>query len=761
MVLAVTCRACGARIFSPYLPHVTCPSERSFRCVLSTAVIPVRIAFPLGLLLVWVHCKKMGHPNALYWEWTWTFNRYPPLCTVLQTIFYMTIPQRKDLLGLCRSQTPPIDRSYQRQMLKCLYQRILVPDTPAKGFKNVSLSEMGYSEFVDMHVHLILNHLTASIVALGCRIAPGISESDYQDLVGSAISKEISAAITIQPSAEFNFESIFSSDPSHRYIPFTSRLSSNPLVAIDTHRRLQNVKDRLKNAYLFPTLGSKTVGSVISENFWTDYKSNNLVFKHNDGTENDGVTPTDCYRMYHQTGGYPGGPVELRVAWTYNQLEPRVYYARGGDVMMTSQYVQAIANILVDEFPETHRKNRFMPPTDPLLDGDVEVIYDYQSFTSCLETLVPFLDSLGTFMDDVDVNLVDMNRGVVRSSLGELIRRYNRECNVYASFDASKVLKRPPGEIVMQHTCGMLGVEGNIFFATLLHGLHLRFIAGLNRSKCVGDDARCHTRSEYGVLTTSEQDTLMWRLQGCAPINTDKIGKFEEGIDPDLQAFRYVKRPLRRSGEIMIEGILLSLPTVIYVTGPLDNYHTLHPSSAHPARKTYSQILRFVQELYVHSLKYHESDAWKAIMSHLMYLRRKCLELDPIGKYSAYKTSSHLTNYRFPPKDSWGAVDIDTWIIGDIGIDEMVRFPAMSDPRDGDSCDGRKYSVLVRRGSKARSFLTKLKYLDKIELFEEVSLRSAGPARFSQYLGGNYVPVNEYQIIEDIPAWLSFVPNVL
>jgi hypothetical protein len=160
-------------------------------------------------------------------------------------------------------------------------------------------------------------------------------------------------------------------------------------------------------------------------------------------------------------------------------------------------------------------------------------------------------------------------------------------------------------------------------------------------------------------------------------------------------------------------------------------------------------------------MTYDETDWWKAILRHLMFLRRKCLELDPECKYSSYKTSNHLTSYRFPSVEFWGKFDIDTWVLGDIPFDEMVRFPAMCDPEEGNVCDGREGSHMVRRGSKGRSFLVNLGYLERVDLYEEVCIRNIGPDRFSMYLSGSYIPLSRYDVKEDIPLWYSMIPNVL
>jgi len=212
----------------------------------------------------------------------------------------------------------------------------------------------------------------------------------------------------------------------------------------------------------------------------------------------------------------------------------------------------------------------------------------------------------------------------------------------------------------------------------------------------------------------------------------------------------------------MIEGILITLPSLVSISGPLDTYHTNHPSKTHPARKTYSQILRFIQELYVHSLTYRDDDpAWKSILRHLMFLKRKCVESDPKGIHSMFRSSDIITRYEFPRPGTWGRFDVDSWVMSDMSYDRVVRFPAMGDVEIEGSCDGRIGSSMVRRGTKARSFLEKTGYLSREDRFDDVSIRSVGPDIFARYLASDYTSINTYHVIRDIPSWFIHVPGAL
>jgi hypothetical protein len=129
------------------------------------------------------------------------------------------------------------------------------------------------------------------------------------------------------------------------------------------------------------------------------------------------------------------GPVEVRTAWKYNDLKPRVYFAQGGDTFDASRYIQHVFNILVDSMDCVHRKNRFLPITGELTQRMTTLIYDYESFTSLLDSIHEFLRELSIFFEGVPIQLVGDKDGLVTTTLGELITSYTRTCAEFASFD--------------------------------------------------------------------------------------------------------------------------------------------------------------------------------------------------------------------------------------------------------------------------------------------------------------------------------------
>jgi hypothetical protein len=704
----------------------------------------------------------MKSTREVYWEWAWAFRDTTALCVVLQTILTLSLAQRKDLLSLSRTQSPVVRGSYLETTVTTLDTLILVPLSPTRRLNDVRYTTYTLRDLISDYQPTFLSPIQCSIVALATRISPSTTAEEYDTILRQSVSKEISAAITRFAGARLDFRCIFGSDLHEREIPFSDRLAADPEVASDTFQIFCRVKREITDMLVFPSFGRKTVGRVVESHFWDSYYLAGSTFKHECEADSSQVTPGDCLRLYEETGGYVEGPVEMRTAWKYAQIGPRVYYARGGSVVPASQYLQPIVNRIIDAFPETHRKNRFSPPQDRLEEDDVEVIYDYTSFTSALDHVVEFVRQLAIFFRGTPIWLVDVVEGPQQIDFGDLLDRYNVECNEYRDFDTTRVLPTGVEAPILQHTCGMLGVEGNIFLATLLHGIHLRFIAGLNRSRCVGDDARFHHGTIDGTLSGDERQVLGWQLNGVGLTNDEKLAIFESGVDPVSQAFRYVKRPIWRDHDIMIEGVMFDIPSLIPLFRLEDPFHTVIPTATHPCRSTFRSIIRMLRVLKLHNLSMEtEPESIMVLSRHVFHLIDEMRRQDPSGTYSPHSSSGSRFGYRLPPTVEWGVTDYETWFVDSLDWMQKIRFMKKGGADEDGSCDGRVGSTMVRETSKGRSFLEKMGYLERVELYDEVSLADVGKEEMKEYVDGDYSAVCEYYVKKEIPSWYCRIPRTL
>jgi len=706
----------------------------------------------------------MGDHRAVYWSWAFAFHRNTALCVVLQTILSLPLFIRKELLGLCRTQSPPVQGSFAESALPSLKTTILAPSAPTKTLNATTYVSLSLGDFIDLYLTCFLNHLTASVIAHGLRIAPIFDSEEIPFIFHEAVSKELSAGVVQFAHPLLDFRPFFSSDFRHRRLSLCSRLPPSEEVASATYRTFMQLRLELSDRILFPRGGHKSVGRQVAEDFWKGYYHSGQTFKHVEPSNpEDPVSVDDCMRLYQETGGYPTGPVEIRTSFKYSQIGPRVYYARGGRVQLVSAYMQEVVNRIIDAFPEVHRKDRFSPPPSPLSPDDVEMIYDYSSFTSHLDAVVPFVDSLSNFFRGITVHLVDPLHGLVATDLGDLFQEYNRMCNQRADFDIARVFSpKDEDSTIFQHSCGMLGVEGNIFLATLLHGLFLRYFVGLNRSKCVGDDARAHVQTMDGKMSMSDRSYTFWVLTAIGVLNFDKIRVFEYGVDPVLQTFRYIKRPLFRDSDLMISGLLLALPSQIPLTGNLDDHHDT-PHAANPCRIVFRQVLRYLDTLQVHSVTVDSdpSSVSYPIFIHLMLLRRMLRTRDSEGLQSEFGRSSYKTMYNLPPVELWGKKRCIDWYLSEIGYTEVVTLPKYGGAEEEGTCDGRAGSVMLREQSKGRGFLEKMGFVRSRMMMEDVSMESVGVDMFGQLMLGQYPPVMEYIVLRDVPTWYSMIPRTL
>lgn len=738
--------------------HHSCASRIRLSTRRPGSVLPFACDVPLFV-------QRSMETTLHYWRWTWGFRSDTALCIVLRSILFMPLTLRKELLNIARVQSPPIKGSYLwKRMQSSLYEYVQIPSTIDYKTERTSYIAITFEEFLLTYSSSYTSVVPASIVALAARVCPGITESDYSTALMDSLSKEVTASINKFHGATINFECVFGSSIRCRYLPFTNRLDPDPLVSADTFSHLCVVRQMLNNRILIPSIGTKTVGTRVAHNFWDEYTRHGCTFKHEPIDTSESVTTKDCHRLYLETGGWVAGPVELRHTWKYAQIGPRVYFARGGDVIPASHVIQEIVNMVIDQFPETHRFNRFSPPKDPLATDDVEVIYDYSAFTSTLEPVVEFVRWLSIFFRGITVTYVDVRDGPVPIDVGDLFERYNTVCNDYASFDIERAFGGRLGDPdpILQHTCGMLGVEGNIFLATLLHGIHLRFIAGIDRSRCVGDDARFHFKSGDGKMTESNRTDIAFMLSGIGDINLEKMADFEVESDPAMHVFRYVKRPLHRDHEIMIEGVMIDLPSLIPLCYSGDKFHDIH-SSTHPCRSTFRSIIRLLRVLMKHHINLEtDEDGITLLSRHCHYLTARMKVMDPEFKHAPHARSNLNTRYQLPPVDLWGRLEYEDWLIDTLNSDEVIRFLARSATADGEEvCDGRVGSMMERPGTKARSMLEAMGYVERTEIFEEFSIGDIGVDLMKEYLSGMYIPRYSYKVVRTIPVWWSSIPGAL
>jgi hypothetical protein len=305
---------------------------------------------------------------------------------------------------------------------------------------------------------------------------------------------------------------------------------------------------------LYPDYSGKTIGSSATQSYRE--KISTVDVEYDNSTRGLEV-------LYHRTGEMVFGPTELRCALKYNDIKPRIYYARGPDQYYCSKYIQAIMNVLVDQFGVTHRFDRFTSSSVTVEPFETLFIYDYSSFTSKLVQLRSFTYHLANFFEDyITVEIVDTHKGPMHVSVKQLLLAYNDACNNFPSFEISDILNLGAEWTfpVLEHHCGMLGVPGNISSSTLLHGIYLMLAILSIICKVIGDDALAKGLVE-------DEDELNWALSGIGDANRDKTELWrpesEEVEDLEDDSWHYTKRPINRvAGRAWVDSRLVVWPSI-------------------------------------------------------------------------------------------------------------------------------------------------------------------------------------------------------
>jgi hypothetical protein len=312
----------------------------------------------------------------------------------------------------------------------------------------------------------------------------------------------------------------------------------------------------------------------------------------------DLVRTVDLEKHYAETGQKIGGPCEIRWAWKYNDLKPRVYYAQGGDAYFASRYIPRIAQSFCDLFPVSNKSTRYSTTRlHPITDHSTVFVYDYSSFTSELTELKHFMDNLAEFCRGTKISCIDTSTGMVQYDLGDILDQYNLTVNKRPEMDGTTIFKSQGERIPLHHNkSGMLGVYGNIVWSSALHGLFLAFLTGsFESSGVIGDDAA-------GVIQDDEWSlgALLQCLRGIGDVHKEKLQEWGPGIlSTGTYGWQFVKRPLERISNRMYPGALIDLPLLFYVCDPLHDFHTQSAGSIIDRRKAIiSQVSRLYDRLH-------------------------------------------------------------------------------------------------------------------------------------------------------------------
>jgi hypothetical protein len=577
--------------------------------------------------------------------------------------------------------------------------------------------------------------ILSGLLSMAARSLPHDHVGAIQQELEEGISKEVQAAVEEFRPVHFDWDPILSEDKSFRNNPIAEGYPANGQVHEEIFRRLKVSLRRLSGSLLYPDYSKKTLGQGAVVNM------SPFVKKYYAEEEREMYTTLGLERIYHEFGFWFRGFTEVRWAWKFNDLKPRVYYARGPDQYRWSRFIQAVFNVFVDAFPNTHRFQRFQ--TFQIVGKPLQTcfIYDYSSFTSTLQEVTDFTLRLAEFCRGTIVTVVDSREGLIDVDLGDMLKDYSTHCVEYPKFDLSKVSGMPPGECVGVHTCGMLGVPGNISSCTLLHGIHLSIVlSSLLNNKAVGDDALGWKELQNNI----EKRCLLRHLSGIGKLSFSKMVFWDpedEDADPDQTTWNYVKRPAVRLGNRLVSRDQAVWPSVSVVLSIPDGIHTIFPPETEYLRlkKTCNMLLSFVLQFEFFAVSEEESIVIDRYVRHILKIGQIEKRLKSLGLHEMIYPRGFRTSdvKRDMVEDYWNSV---------------VRLPIEFHPNMVEDFDVFK----VMRGAMSPGWkLAKdLGYAEIEPCFERYLVRDAEDL-FLKYLSKMIRGACDFRIVKKLPDFLE------
>lgn len=311
------------------------------------------------------------------------------------------------------------------------------------------------------------------------------------------------------------------------------------------------------------------------------------------------VTTLDLLKLYYHTGLEAQGEMEMRQAWFFNDLKPRTYYCMGGADFFHGMYIQDLANLFVQFLPSSNPFSRYtVERIGSLSYDDLLVTYDYTSFTTSLGELQFFMFWLAESVGDVEVDVLDVFRGLTTVKLRDILHTYNDSVNRHQMFSIERFQQMEEYCTLRQGRNGSLGTKGNIVLSTKLHALALADITGTpDDDCCVGDDAAAKIRAWLLAIFISCVNNL-------GTIHPEKFTTIrpippEEETSKLHDQFKFLKRPLNLDdNNVPTLGRLEFFPSVADALFPSgDGIHTVTPGySPYKSAKTFAmQVGRFLR----------------------------------------------------------------------------------------------------------------------------------------------------------------------
>lgn len=490
---------------------------------------------------------------------------FTPLRRLIKIIYHLPLGFRKLILDMCRIQQPIRQNTHLAESYTSLLDaegRFFAYSTTRDRSPN---REMSYEALIDILDNFYDNPFLCCMISYFVRSEATYFQSEFLAEKEKNMIKELSASQSIDRDQQLDYACLFTDDDLR---PVHMELA--PAVP---YRTISIWNDRLSEIH------SSSPGCAPGTLLWPFYNGRKNVSyatqqrlceamrlpNYPQPTE---YTSLDLLKWYHETGEQIMGPLEIRQNWKFGDLKPRTYYCLGGDAYWNGLFIKEVANHMITFFQSTHPFTRFDVKRIHMINPDeVLITYDYASFTTKLSELKYFLWYVGSALKGISCYALDVYQGPVELDLGQLILEYNEAINHHQVFTYARQYgtNQFTEETFLRQTCsGSLGVQGNIVFSTLNHGVSLSGLTDTpDLDSCVGDDsafkiALLLLATAYGIINK------------LGIINPTKVTTIHR---PDIEDFRAVQR----SGFKYLKRPLAVLQDGALQTGFLDSFPNIAP----------------------------------------------------------------------------------------------------------------------------------------------------------------------------------------
>jgi hypothetical protein len=492
-------------------------------------------------------------------------DTFTPIRFLLSRTYYFPYQWRKLLLEACRVQQPILRNNY----LSTLYQEVKDKESHTIiTTDSTSAYSLSLNKVVRQFDNIYDNPMLCCLLSYFVRAEATAYPDQFFELYSKGANKEISASQLPMREQQLDYSCLTTDDVGTGIHHEVESFPYRTVALFKSHIKKSTFHFTSPGYVLFPYYNKrKNIGYATQSNL------ERRILGYNLPKQATKYTTLDLLKWYHLTGEEVEGPLEGRQSFNFGDIKPRFYYCLGGTCHWDGLYVKDLASDLVKMFPSTHPFSRFEIKRIKIISEDlVFITYDYTSFTTSLAELRYFLWYISTLFDNVEVCVLDVHTGPKMVNLATLLHRYNTSINQNSEYSIARIIGQRlcdgEIEILSQNRSGSLGVQGNIVFSTLNHGVSLSGLTDTpDEDSCVGDDAALslHIRllAVFGVIANK-----------LGAINPEKVTVIHPPHIDDVaastrDAYKYLKRPVHvQWGGAIITGFLDFFPNLAPIIFP-------------------------------------------------------------------------------------------------------------------------------------------------------------------------------------------------